>query len=270
MLRNIFGRPSVAAPPYDTERAPLAPCTKEDLRKAQDESTRWRKRADEEREALRTCEQALTNAQRRYECLREQSRDVERETVALRERVKTLEEEMRERSERSRVVQDDLRVTKQLLLSQQQQYVALEVTHTKSVRLLETRSSELQDAQKYLTKTDRLSGADILRFVEHLNAQISQAAAHIADSAQFELPATRALPSDISIPTQLLGPTMVELLHKVPHRDDPICVQLALQACMVAFLRHIATMWAAKPDYDDRLITEIYAGVKKHGQSPFA
>lgn len=103
--------------------------------------------------------------------------------------------------------------------------------------LLKTRTSELQDAQTYLSSTDDLSHADVQRKLNTLNSEISQIAPRIADCLQFtggqggndeiDLAGRRA--------TVFLGTALVELLKRVDHQEDSLAVQMALQACFVDY-----------------------------------
>ena len=62
----------------------------------------------------------------------------------------------------------------------------IKAKHSHTVALLDTRSSELRGAQAFLTKADSTSGADVVRMVESLGAEILQIAAFIADYFVFE------------------------------------------------------------------------------------
>ncbi|EED83895.1 predicted protein [Postia placenta Mad-698-R] len=236
MPGTVRGHPDGSIRSYNGETAPLMHGLQDDLRKAKEDGDVWKRRADEERESKRQSEAAYSDLQRRYNSLKETVRAIETEIVVLRERADTL-----------KVVEEELRMTKHLLRSQEQQNITLQAIHAKTTALLETRSAELHDAQQYLTKADQLSDADILRVVEQLNSEIMQAGSGAVDTA---------------IPAELVGAKMAELLQVVPHSDDTFCVQLALQAALVTLARWIIAKWILWPDCDDGDIRGIYAGIR--------
>ena len=62
---------------------------------------------------------------------------------------------------------------------------ALRLAHQHMQSLLDTRTTELRDAQAYLSKADKIAHAEVQRMVENLNAQVFQLAALVTDSFTF-------------------------------------------------------------------------------------
>ncbi|PCH36689.1 hypothetical protein WOLCODRAFT_127533, partial [Wolfiporia cocos MD-104 SS10] len=142
----------------------------------------------------------------------------------------------------------------------------LDRIHKETLTLLETRTADLHDAQVYLTKTDYVSDAEVVAMVEQLNAKIFQAASHIADSIDFESVVQHSIPQATEKATErataLVGEALVGYLQLARHRDDSFCLQLALQAGMVAFSSWIATTWTFVQDKGKVTFDRVYAQMR--------
>ncbi|PCH36684.1 hypothetical protein WOLCODRAFT_20686 [Wolfiporia cocos MD-104 SS10] len=153
--------------------------------------------------------------------------------------------------------------------SKQQQFEldALRHTHQQTLLLLVgTRTADLRDAQLYLTKTDSVSDAEILALVEQLNSEIFQAAAQISDSIDFDNVVHHTEPLLIESAKErirpLVGEALVGLLGIVRHRDDPFCIQIALQASTVAFACKIIATWTFEPDDGKVSFNRVYTEIR--------
>ncbi|KAH7912710.1 hypothetical protein BJ138DRAFT_1003876 [Hygrophoropsis aurantiaca] len=141
----------------------------------------------------------------------------------------------------------------------------LKLQHTELTSLLETRTRELKGAQAFLTKADSLSGADVIKLVEGLNSEILQTAAFISDSFDFDRSQANAeeMKEASSRISELMGATMTRYITTMKHGDDPLIVQIALQAAMVEFTRWMAMTW----DYDslqaEQPLAEIYNDIRE-------
>ncbi|KAF9465186.1 hypothetical protein BDZ94DRAFT_414048 [Collybia nuda] len=140
----------------------------------------------------------------------------------------------------------------------------VEAHHEQTRHLLEERTRELTGAQKFLTRTDSLSGADVISVVESLNAEILQAAASMAESLEFtygsHTETQRKMAYDYVAP--MIGADMMHVFTlrstQKPSEFDPTPVQIALQICIAGCCARIADYWASSSDKLDQNLKEIY------------
>jgi peptidoglycan hydrolase CwlO-like protein len=135
--------------------------------------------------------------------------------------------------------------------------------------LLATRTAELRDAQTYLAKTDTTSHADVQRMVEGLNAEIFQLSALVTDSISFT--EAREYPSNSSIAyaavERCIGSPAAALLLGTLHSDDPVWVQLSLQAAVTMFTGLIINAWDLRLSGTlNALLTNIHKSMFEHGE----
>lgn len=145
----------------------------------------------------------------------------------------------------------------------------LRVVHRDMESLLETRTVELRDAEAYLAKTDKRSYADVQRMVEGLNAQIFQLAALVTDSFDFIPKDGHAnnLRDAFQQVERRIGHPFANLLLSSSHDDDPIWVQMALQATATLFTSFIIDAWDIRFDKNrNSFLTSIYRGLYEEGQ----
>ncbi|KAI0833444.1 hypothetical protein BC628DRAFT_1406476 [Trametes gibbosa] len=116
----------------------------------------------------------------------------------------------------------------------------------------------------FLTKTDGWSGAQIIQAVDDLNAEINHFAAAATDSCTFST-RSKAKASLIITPemencTPWLGPALSRILALRDHAQDPILVQLALQASLaICCARSLSLFCVGFPSKLDALLTRILA-----------
>ncbi|THG93265.1 hypothetical protein EW026_g7930 [Hermanssonia centrifuga] len=130
--------------------------------------------------------------------------------------------------------------------------------------LLQIRSAELRDAQALLDKTDLASHADVLRMVEKLNSEIFQISALITDSVRFGgVQAEQGfVVASYATAERFIGPALSKLLTEGHHREDPICVQIALQALLVTYVSWIITSWDVTLSHEQRkLLQKLHARI---------
>ncbi|KAI0079325.1 hypothetical protein K474DRAFT_1696552 [Panus rudis PR-1116 ss-1] len=131
--------------------------------------------------------------------------------------------------------------------------------------LLATRTAELQDCQPYLSSTDKLSHSDILSHLKHLNSAIFQTAGQIADAIKFEASDDElqdGMESAVERAKSVVGEGTVTLLRRMRHDEDPLAVQMALQADAVARVAEIINQW--DPTGDEKLnerISHVFARI---------
>ncbi|KIP02815.1 hypothetical protein PHLGIDRAFT_41993, partial [Phlebiopsis gigantea 11061_1 CR5-6] len=137
----------------------------------------------------------------------------------------------------------------------------LRLAHQNMQSLLDIRSAELRDAQAYLSKTDRVSHADVQRMVESLNAQLFQLAALVTDSVSYA--ADRKYGDEVQPAYERvkdrIGEPAANLLLSISHADDPVWVQMALQAVMALSSSCVINSWDVRfTPVTNRLLTKIH------------
>jgi DNA repair exonuclease SbcCD ATPase subunit len=207
---------------------------------------------------------------------------VQQERDTLNERMEELSQQLRLATDRiaalkSRIAQEEGQTSglrQQLTRSEtEMQIVSNELAQTKTrhsqtTALLDTRTLELKGAQAFLTKADSMSGADVVRMVEGLDAEILQTAAFIADHFIFEekRDVTEEVQAAIERLVELLGPTIVDLLGTTEHAHDPTLIQLACQASMAVYSRWIILAWDFDDNNYDQFLKHIYMTVQGAGE----
>lgn len=121
---------------------------------------------------------------------------------------------------------------------------ALEETN----KLLETRTTELRDAQAYLGTNDSVSHADVLGLLQKLNAEILQICAHVAETL---VPNVGPNPSVVI--SDSLTARVIAMLGAEGHRclsslrqgtgDASFVVQIALQTCITRVAEVLVSAW---------------------------
>ena len=132
--------------------------------------------------------------------------------------------------------------------------------------------ARLRSMDVFLTKTDSWSGAQIIQAVDDLNAEINQFAAAATESCSF---AKRTKSKDPLALTPLqenctpwLGPAFSRILALRDHTQDPILVQLALQASIVTCCaRSLSLFCVGFPSKLDALLSRILAHMQTTGES---
>ncbi|KAH9902996.1 hypothetical protein C8Q73DRAFT_634526 [Cubamyces lactineus] len=116
----------------------------------------------------------------------------------------------------------------------------------------------------FLTKTDGWSGAQIIQAVDDLNAEINHFAAAATESCSYakrsKAKASMILPHELENCTPWLGPAFSRILAMRDHGQDPILVQLALQASIaICCARSLSLFCVGFPSKLDALLSRILA-----------
>ncbi|KAK1224303.1 hypothetical protein PQX77_012811 [Marasmius sp. AFHP31] len=140
--------------------------------------------------------------------------------------------------------------------------------------ILDHRTKELQEAQAYLTSTRSTSGADIIRLIESLNAEILQVASSITDTLPFEQYTSARTTSKRMVMTEYLGGIFGEEAIAAatchPSEDDlDIIVQNALQYLMVGHCKDLVERWHVDPIVSN-FLKEMYRRIRKNNSSSVA
>ncbi|KAI0643477.1 hypothetical protein C8Q79DRAFT_915289 [Trametes meyenii] len=137
--------------------------------------------------------------------------------------------------------------------------------------LLDTRTAELKEAQTYLSKVDDVTDSEVLRLVQVINSQIFQMSAQISDDFQTSYGTYKGRePAERTVSrlekSSCVVPDLPRVLYIANHRDDPILVQLALQAVLATILCDIASPWKAVSTQHDTLLQSVYAEMCKNAE----
>ncbi|KAG5651982.1 hypothetical protein H0H81_006724 [Sphagnurus paluster] len=132
-------------------------------------------------------------------------------------------------------------------------------------KLLENRTTELQSVHLFMDQADSLSGADIIRMVDALNAEIQQYAALMADSLDhLQANLEESLTTEtLKIAQFWVGEDIAQvLLEQRDHKHfDSSLVQLALQVCLVRSCEVIINTWVLNDANSDAAVKEIYTQI---------
>lgn len=136
-----------------------------------------------------------------------------------------------------------------------------------SQNLLTLRTGELKGAQAFLSTADQFAGADLIKDLEQLNAEIMQLAASVADEL-----VTKEKP--VVVPTEetregarkFLGRKLVDLLTSSTTHDAQIVIQTAIQTAIVAHAQWIISTWLFDGQESEGTINNIYQRVRNAGK----
>lgn len=176
---------------------------------------------------------------------------------------------------RATELEDYLKVQDKELGTARHESSTLKKEFRKLETLLDDRTSELKGAQSFLTTADAFSGAEVTSTLQRLNAEVLQSTAFMAESMveQFFIEvASQASKADEQLAacrraSAAIGDAIVHFLGTKKHKDDPILIQIAFQACLTYHLRWIACAWIIGGDEDhNRFINAIYQSVHEKGQ----
>lgn len=143
--------------------------------------------------------------------------------------------------------------------------------------LLEVRTKELSAAQQFLTTTDSCSGSDVISMVQHLNAEINQASAYMADLVE-DLPKEQStrLAWEACFPetnarefVELnLGPDLVSFLQqKGPTiRQNTFPLQIGLQALLAGWAEYNVSLLCGGEA--GGVLKFLYKNIRTSGECP--
>ncbi|TEB34558.1 hypothetical protein FA13DRAFT_1625569, partial [Coprinellus micaceus] len=139
--------------------------------------------------------------------------------------------------------------------------------------------AQQRSADAFLTRTDSWSGAQVLQAVNDINSEVVQFAAVVTEMCRF---APREVPSPCPSPytpsilpysdtATRLGGALTHLLATYDHSNDPILVQLALQACVcIAGKRAWESFCLGLPAKSDGVLSIIYRSLRELEPQPTA
>lgn len=141
--------------------------------------------------------------------------------------------------------------------------------------LLKDCSDELQSARAYMVTADKTSVADVLVAVDHLNAEILQTAASVADKWSYRMDDNekdnvreRVEQDATNRLKRIIGGRLTGLLKAARHDEDPYCVQVALQGCLALHATEISARWGTTlGEKQGQYMQMVYGKLKESGQS---
>jgi hypothetical protein len=194
------------------------------------------------------------------------------EVVNLRRELHESQKQLEQCQHRNRALEEQLHCREKDIQAAQDRSEEMKLQHGLTRKLLEARTLELQGAQSFLTTADALSGAEVSLMVEELNGEIFQMAAFMVDSFKFQETRTGDDQTGARTRTrEILGSTMLDLLSSIRHSEDPLVIQIALQACMTKFARWAIVMWHLDSSNGQSLLVGIHSQLRGSGRlSSFA
>lgn len=224
---------------------------------------------DRARDEMKEQASVLAAAQRERDQLSDQMKGVTSQSKTLGEQLRTLNEHLGRAQGQTDGLREQLsrRDTEMRMVTNE--LTQIKAQHHQTVALLDTRTTELKSAEAFLSKADTMSGADVVRMVEGLNAEILQTAAYVADHFVFSERGdfTDEVHAAAGRLEELLGPKIVHLLSTIDHGDDPTLLQLASQAATTAYCRWMILSWDFDDANYDQFLKHIYMTVQQAGES---
>lgn len=223
------------------------------------------KERDKARDEIQEKSVALAAVQQERDGLSGRMEELNKRSTFLAEQIGALNDQLGQEHDQTASLKQQLdrhEKEKQIVMNELAQ---IKTKHSQTVTLLDTRTSELKGAQAFLTKADSMSGADVVRMVEGLDAEILQTAAFMADHFVFgeRQDVTEEMQGAIDRLGELLGPKIVDLLGRTEHANDPTLIQLACQASTTAYCRWIIVAWDFDDPNYDNFLKHIYMTVQK-------
>ncbi|KAI0704711.1 hypothetical protein C8Q76DRAFT_683739 [Earliella scabrosa] len=139
---------------------------------------------------------------------------------------------------------------------------------------LRRRTSELQDAQRYLAPVNDIADQELLHIVGRLNATALQTAATVADAFEnryggrqgvYETGAAMEAAMEL-MRAGFLGDILPGTLqHAAKHRhvSTTALVQVTLQGTLMAYVNELCTTWSSH-HRDVTIVKELYDRIKEH------
>ncbi|KAH9940098.1 uncharacterized protein BXZ73DRAFT_88817 [Epithele typhae] len=88
----------------------------------------------------------------------------------------------------------------------------------------------------------------VLQIVRTLNFEISEVASRVTNTFRVaETPEPLKVAAAFERAREAVGPVMAELLESIHHQEDPILIDIALKADMVAFVAEMVCSWDFQP-----------------------
>ena len=134
--------------------------------------------------------------------------------------------------------------------------------------LLDVRTTELKEAQEFLSMTDDIPDTELVRIVQALNASIFQVAAAIVDEPRLCFSPRSVNRRKVSPPLGM-NYRLFSLMRSLRSDELPTAVQVALQEGIANSISNLASTWDFCSTKDgDRLFSDLYRRIRSRG-TPF-
>ncbi|KAL0064117.1 hypothetical protein AAF712_008977 [Marasmius tenuissimus] len=259
------------------------------LQERLDSAQRERRQAEDQAKAkvgqlqnqLQRSNSQFTSLQRGYDELKSRSESAQREAerkkreyLSLQTHCESLGAQHEDLKRRGQTLESEHKRLKVQFDNKSGELQQLQEKHKAQQLILDQRTKELQEAQAYLTSTRSTSGADIIRLVESLNAEILQVASSITDELPFDQ-TTPAGTTGRRVVTakylgSLFGEETIATATYFPSEDDlDIIIQNALQHLMVSHCKDLIERWNVDPAVS-KFLKEMYQRIRKNNSSSVA
>lgn len=148
-------------------------------------------------------------------------------------------------------------------------YAHLRTSHASVQQALRERDEEVSSLRTFLTKTDDMSGHDLMQAIRDLNSEIVQLAASITDAFAdtFDRRNQYARSSDRDRLYPALGEPTTTLLEEHDHLSDPTFVQFAIQAWEVVCVGKVMTPFCFGVQTDiQKVLSAVFQRIQESGK----
>lgn len=224
---------------------------------------------------IRTLRKSLSTTQARARSGEEELTRTKQQLLEIKKHKDLLEAELTRVKEEVAGLEGQVAQRNKAIMVLQEEQERAQLLQSRTSELLGTRTAELEVVKKFLDYTDQYSETDVKRMVEDLNFQILHTAAMIAEFFEFHRRAeverndsedTESMAEHL---VEVLGHRMTQLLRDSEHHDDPILVQMCLQATMCAFADWYIASWFFHDRETERLLNDLYERLRECGMCFF-
>ena len=132
---------------------------------------------------------------------------------------------------------------------------------------LDARTTELKEAEQFLSMTDEVPDTEVVRIVQTLNASIFQVAAAITDDPRFSYSPKSVSERRAPLP-RTMNHRLLSIIQSLNSDELPTVIQVALQEGIIIALGNLASTWDFyNTQGADRLFSELYERIKSRGTS---
>ncbi|KAF9047807.1 hypothetical protein BJ165DRAFT_1403443 [Panaeolus papilionaceus] len=233
--------PIIAEPvPRTPEKSPISPTNRPNVAEWIAEKRRMEVEIKQLTGRIAADQENLVAMQRAQDREKAASKGLQVQAQSLKQSQDAATQNARVLETRCRELQDKIQ---RMELNMREKARAAEENQVQLQALLDVRTNELKGAQSFLTMVDTYSGADVVKMVEVLNAEIFQTSAYMSELVEEVLPdeAVRVRWEDCLTPEALagvraeVGEELVAFIgRKGPEiRDDTLPLQIAIQSILV-------------------------------------
>jgi hypothetical protein len=234
--------------------------------------TEHRHRQMKENPNYRDLVQEATRAREAEQAMDKQLKGAQTEVKASAKEKALLREEVDKLQKREHALAERLHRRDQEIERLRAEVDRMHVEKKRTAQLLATRTMELKGAQTFLTREDALSCAEVIDITNALNAEIFQAAAHIADTFSLDERGAGIVENKEERYRQRtrcvksFGDVATQILETTDHQEDPTVLQVLLQGGMVICAQFIAEKWYPFDSGVSQHWSQVYALLMRTGK----